>query len=157
MKEDAFVLQVKCYKLSPTIIFLSSWWNDCKKRKGSRLRSGRSGRKPISTCKCRSALGQQDRLAVCAGKCRGHWVRLQGLTFRVMYLSGCKLSFLCLQIVAEDQFCGHQGNDMYDEEKVRYTVFKVLKNSSLAEFVQSLSQTMVGIAPLLTPSLSIDT
>ncbi|XP_012866668.1 PREDICTED: ubiquitin carboxyl-terminal hydrolase 7 [Dipodomys ordii] len=45
-------------------------------------------------------------------------------------------------IVAEDQFCGHQGNDMYDEEKVKYTVFKVLKNSSLSEFVQSLSQTM---------------
>lgn len=60
-------------------------------------------------------------------------------------LTGCKLGSVCLQIVAEDQFCGHQGNDMYDEEKVKYTVFKVLKNSSLAEFVQSLSQTMVGI------------
>lgn len=70
----------------------------------------------------------------------------------VTRLPGCKLSSVCLQIVAEDQFCGHQGNDMYDEEKVRYTVFKVLKNSSLAEFVQSLSQTMVGIAALLTPS-----
>lgn len=33
---------------------------------------------------------------------------------------------------------------MYDEEKVKYTVFKVLKNSSLAEFVQNLSQTMVS-------------
>lgn len=55
MKEDTFVLQVKCYKLSPTMIFLSSWWNDCKKRNGSRLRSGRSDRKPISTCKCRLA------------------------------------------------------------------------------------------------------
>lgn len=44
---------------------------------------------------------------------------------------------------------------MYDEEKVRYTVFKVLKNSSLAEFVQSLSQTMVGTAPLLTCGLLI--
>jgi hypothetical protein len=54
VKEGAFVLQVKFYKLSQTMIFLSSWWNDCKKRKGSRLRSGRSGRKPISTCKCRS-------------------------------------------------------------------------------------------------------
>lgn len=52
----------------------------------------------------------------------------------------------CVQIVAEDQFCGHQGNDMYDEEKVKYTVFKVLKNSSLAEFVQNLSQTMVSAA-----------
>ncbi|XP_014306604.1 ubiquitin carboxyl-terminal hydrolase 7-like, partial [Myotis lucifugus] len=50
--------------------------------------------------------------------------------------------YMQVQIVAEDQFCGHQGNDMYDEEKVKYTVFKVLKNSSLAEFVQNLSQTM---------------
>uniref|UniRef100_A0A5F8H1F7 Ubiquitin carboxyl-terminal hydrolase n=1 Tax=Monodelphis domestica TaxID=13616 RepID=A0A5F8H1F7_MONDO len=50
--------------------------------------------------------------------------------------------YMQVQIVTEDQFCGHQGNDMYDEEKVKYTVFKVLKNSSLAEFVQNLSQTM---------------
>lgn len=50
----------------------------------------------------------------------------------------------CAQIVTEDQFCGHQGNDMYDEEKVKYTVFKVLKSSTLQEFVQTLSQTMVG-------------
>lgn len=47
------------------------------------------------------------------------------------------------QMVTEDQFCGHQGNDMYDEEKVKYTVFKVLKSSTLQEFVQNLSQTMV--------------
>ncbi len=32
---------------------------------------------------------------------------------------------------------------MYDEEKVKYTVFKVLKSSTLQEFVQNLSQTMV--------------
>lgn len=60
MNEDAFVLQVRCYKLSPTMIFLSSWWNDYKKRKGLRPRSGRSGRKPISTCKCRSASASHD-------------------------------------------------------------------------------------------------
>ncbi|KAM9305557.1 ubiquitin carboxyl-terminal hydrolase 7 [Gastrophryne carolinensis] len=50
--------------------------------------------------------------------------------------------YMQVQIVTEDQFCGHQGNDMYDEEKVKYTVFKVLKNSTLADFVQNLSQTM---------------
>ena len=50
--------------------------------------------------------------------------------------------YMQVQILAEDQFCGHQGNDMYDEEKVRYTVFKVLKNSSLSECVQNRSQTM---------------
>lgn len=50
---------------------------------------------------------------------------------------------LFAQMVTEDQFCGHQGNDMYDEEKVKYTVFKVLKSSTLQEFVQNLSQTMV--------------
>lgn len=49
------------------------------------------------------------------------------------------------QMVTEDQFCGHQGNDMYDEEKVKYTVFKVLKSSTLQEFVQNLSQTMVRV------------
>lgn len=48
-------------------------------------------------------------------------------------------------MVTEDQFCGHQGNDMYDEEKVKYTVFKVLKSSTLQEFVQNLSQTMVSL------------
>ena len=47
-------------------------------------------------------------------------------------------------MVTEDQFCGHQGNDMYDEEKVKYTIFKVLKSSTLQEFVQNLSQTMVS-------------
>jgi len=46
-------------------------------------------------------------------------------------------------MVTEDQFCGHQGNDMYDEEKVKYTIFKVLKSSTLQDFVQNLSQTMV--------------
>ncbi|XP_045575642.1 ubiquitin carboxyl-terminal hydrolase 7 isoform X1 [Salmo salar] len=50
--------------------------------------------------------------------------------------------YMQVQIVTEDQFCGHQGNDMYDEEKVKYTVFKVLKSSTLQEFVQNLSQTM---------------
>lgn len=50
-----FVLQVKFYKLSQITIFLSSWWNDYRKRKGLRLRSGRRGRKPICICKYRSA------------------------------------------------------------------------------------------------------
>ena len=92
MNEGAFVLQVRCYKLSPTMIFLSSWWNDYKKRKGSRPRSGRSGRKPICTCKCRSAsvsrepvvVGAPGRPAVSymapsAGKNIGLLLRDQGL------------------------------------------------------------------------------
>jgi ubiquitin carboxyl-terminal hydrolase 7 len=56
-------------------------------------------------------------------------------------------------MVTEDQFCGHQGNDMYDEEKVKYTIFKVLKSSTLQEFVQNLSQTMVS-QPTGSPHLS---
>lgn len=58
-------------------------------------------------------------------------------------------------MVTEDQFCGHQGNDMYDEEKVKYTVFKVLKSSTLAEFVQNLSQTMVSSTPLASTGHSV--
>lgn len=56
-------------------------------------------------------------------------------------------------MVTEDQFCGHQGNDMYDEEKVKYTIFKVLKSSTLQEFVQNLSQTMVRLVSI---SASLD-
>lgn len=59
-------------------------------------------------------------------------------------------SSLRCQMVTEDQFCGHQGNDMYDEEKVKYTIFKVLKSSTLQEFVQNLSQTMVRLVSFLT-------
>lgn len=62
---------------------------------------------------------------------------------------------LRFQIVTEDQFCGHQGNDMYDEEKVKYTVFKVLKSSTLAEFVQNLSQTMVSSHSLSPSSVAL--
>lgn len=64
------------------------------------------------------------------------WVKLSSI-FLLSSSSG--------QMVTEDQFCGHQGNDMYDEEKVKYTVFKVLKSSTLQEFVQNLSQTMVSV------------
>lgn len=78
------------------MIFLSSWWNDDKKRIQAQKRKER----------------QEAHL------------------------------YIQVQIVAEDQFCGHQGNDMYDEEKVKCIVFKVVKNSSLAEFVQNLSQIM---------------
>lgn len=56
-------------------------------------------------------------------------------------------------MVTEDQFCGHQGNDMYDEEKVKYTVFKVLKSSTLQEFVQNLSQTMVRVCMCVCVSM----
>lgn len=58
-------------------------------------------------------------------------------------------------MVTEDQFCGHQGNDMYDEEKVKYTVFKVLKSSTLAEFVQNLSQTMVSSTAHTSPGFPV--
>lgn len=73
--KDWFFLQVKCYKLSPTMISLSSWWNGCKKRKGSRHRSGRNGRKPISTCKCRSASGLETAVWAlhAAGLCCPLW------------------------------------------------------------------------------------
>ena len=66
-----FVLQVRFYKLSPTMISLSSWWSDYKKRRGSRRRSGRSGRKRISTCKCRSASGQAPSCSAGRGVGRG--------------------------------------------------------------------------------------
>lgn len=50
--------------------------------------------------------------------------------------------YMEVQIVTEEHFCSHQGNDLYDEETVKYTVFKVLKNSTLEDFVHILSETI---------------
>jgi ubiquitin carboxyl-terminal hydrolase 7 len=46
--------------------------------------------------------------------------------------SSRKPNTTCRCIVTKNQFCGHQGNDIYHEEKAKST-----NNSSLPEFIQS--------------------
>ena len=49
--------------------------------------------------------------------------------------------YMTLRILLEDAFCGHQGNDLYDVEKVAhsYQEVRVKKQDTLKEVLQSLS------------------
>jgi len=49
--------------------------------------------------------------------------------------------YMTLRILLEDAFCGHQGNDLYDVEKVAhsYQEVRVKKQDTLREVLQSLS------------------
>lgn len=48
------------------------------------------------------------------------------------------------QVVLEDSFCGHQGYDLYDQDKVQYRMFKVKKSATLQDFLEQLSETLVS-------------
>ncbi|XP_077980640.1 ubiquitin carboxyl-terminal hydrolase 7-like [Glandiceps talaboti] len=50
--------------------------------------------------------------------------------------------YMTVNVITEDQFCAHQGNDLFDMDKVKVSPFKVLKTSSLLEFLEKLSQAM---------------
>ncbi|XP_018020606.1 ubiquitin carboxyl-terminal hydrolase 7 [Hyalella azteca] len=50
--------------------------------------------------------------------------------------------FMTVQVVLEDAFCGHQGYDLYDQDKAQYRLFKVKKSSTLKEFLELLADTL---------------
>ncbi|XP_070580003.1 ubiquitin carboxyl-terminal hydrolase 7-like [Ptychodera flava] len=50
--------------------------------------------------------------------------------------------YMTINVITEDQFCAHQGNDLFDLDKLKCRPFKVLKTSSLLEFLEMLSQAM---------------
>lgn len=47
--------------------------------------------------------------------------------------------YMTINVLLEDCFDGHQGNDLYDPEKVLYRVFKIKKNAAVAEFMDTLA------------------
>lgn len=49
-----------------------------------------------------------------------------------------------VQVLTEDHFCGHQGNDLFDPEKVNYRIFKVKKSTTLQELLELISEQMVS-------------
>ena len=51
--------------------------------------------------------------------------------------------YMTVQVVLEDTFDGHQGNDLYDPERAHYRVFRVKKQLTLQEFMEQLSETLV--------------
>ena len=52
--------------------------------------------------------------------------------------------FMTVNVLFEDSFDGHQGNDLYDQEKAIYRVFRVRKQATLLEFLELLSDSLVS-------------
>jgi ubiquitin carboxyl-terminal hydrolase 7 len=52
--------------------------------------------------------------------------------------------FMTVNVLFEDSFDGHQGNDLYDQEKVLYRIFRVRKQATLLEFHKLLSDSLVN-------------
>lgn len=50
--------------------------------------------------------------------------------------------YMNVQVLTADNFCGHQGTDLYDPEKVTYRCFKVKKMATFREFMELLSDQM---------------
>lgn len=50
-----------------------------------------------------------------------------------------------VNVLLEDSFDGHQGNDLYDQEHVLYRVFRVRKAATVDEFLELLSDSLVSI------------
>lgn len=52
--------------------------------------------------------------------------------------------YMTVQVVLEDSFDGHQGNDLFDQERAHFRVFRVKKLLTLQEFMELLSDTLVS-------------
>lgn len=50
--------------------------------------------------------------------------------------------YMNVQVLLEDNFNGHQGNDLFDLEKANYRCFKVKKAATLRELMEILSESM---------------
>lgn len=51
---------------------------------------------------------------------------------------------MTVNVLLEDSFDGHQGNDLYDPEHALYRVFRVRKQATLHEFLEVLSESLVS-------------
>lgn len=52
--------------------------------------------------------------------------------------------YMTVNVLLEDSFDGHQGNDLYDPERALYRVFRVRKQTTLNEFLEQLSESLVS-------------
>ncbi|GAB6025849.1 Ubiquitin carboxyl-terminal hydrolase 7 [Chamberlinius hualienensis] len=50
--------------------------------------------------------------------------------------------YMGVQVVTEENFMGHQGNDLFDPEKTNCRNFKVKKNATLRELMELLAESM---------------
>lgn len=47
---------------------------------------------------------------------------------------------MTVNVVLEDDFDGHQGNDLYDPERAHYRAFRVRKQATVAELMEMLAE-----------------
>jgi ubiquitin carboxyl-terminal hydrolase 7 len=47
---------------------------------------------------------------------------------------------MTVNVLLEDAFDGHQGNDLYDPEKANYRAFRVRKHATVQELLQMLAE-----------------
>ena len=52
--------------------------------------------------------------------------------------------YMNIHVALEDNFAGHQGNDLFDPEKVNYRSFRVKKTATLVDFMTTLSESLVS-------------
>ncbi|XP_015122798.1 ubiquitin carboxyl-terminal hydrolase 7 isoform X2 [Diachasma alloeum] len=50
--------------------------------------------------------------------------------------------YMTVNVLLEDSFDGHQGNDLYDPEHAHYRMFRVRKQATLHEFLELLSESL---------------
>jgi len=50
--------------------------------------------------------------------------------------------YMIVQVVTEDHFASHQGNDLFDVDKCPYRMFKIKKTATLHELIETLASTM---------------
>ena len=48
--------------------------------------------------------------------------------------------YMTVNVLLEDAFDGHQGNDLYDPEKANYRVFRIKKLATVRELLQILAE-----------------
>lgn len=53
---------------------------------------------------------------------------------------------MTVNVLLEDSFDGHQGNDLYDPEHAHYRMFRVRKQATLHEFLELLSESLVSFS-----------
>jgi len=51
---------------------------------------------------------------------------------------------MTVNVLLEDSFDGHQGNDLYDPEHALYRVFRVRKQATVHDFLELLSDSLVS-------------
>jgi ubiquitin carboxyl-terminal hydrolase 7 len=52
--------------------------------------------------------------------------------------------YMSVQVLLEDSFDGHQGNDLYDPDRALYRVFRVRKQTTLQELLEHLADSLVS-------------